>query len=98
MATFFNSGSFQAQGNATTTVGKASAPTRLYSFHVISGATAGTVNLHSSTNLTTPWMAFLGTINTGRNVTFGEKGILFPAGLTVINDANVTTVLFNISQ
>lgn len=98
MSAFFNSGSFQTAGNATVVVGKAAAPTRLYSFHIISGGTAGSVNLHNSSNLVTPWMTFSGTISTGRTFSFGEKGILFPDGLTTINDTNVTTAIFNISQ
>lgn len=65
---------------------------------MISGASGGTANLHNSSDLTNAWMAFLGTANTGRDVTFGEKGILFPNGLTLIADANVSTVVFNISQ
>lgn len=40
----------------------------------------------------------VGTASTGKNFSFGEKGVVFPGGLTDTNDANVTTVLFNISQ
>lgn len=85
-------------GNSTAVVGKASAVTRLYSFHILSSASAGTVNLHNSTDLINPRMTMIGTLATGRNFSFGEKGIVFPNGLTAISDANVVTVLFNISQ
>lgn len=79
-------------------VGSANVPTRMYSFHVISGGTAGSVSLYNSSDLVNPRIVVVGTISTGRNFSFGEKGIFFPNGLTVTNDTNVTTTLFNISQ
>lgn len=98
MSSFFSSGSFLAQGNATTVIGKANSVTRLYSFHVISGASGGSVTLYDSADLVNPRMVMVGTASTGKNFSFGEKGVVFPGGLTDTNDANVTTVLFNISQ
>lgn len=73
-------------------VGTSGAPIRVWSLHLISGGTAGVVNLRNGTLVTDTIQAtFTGAINLGVTVNFGSKGMLFPAGCFYDEDANVTS-------
>jgi len=80
-------------------VGRSGLPVRVYHVHINSGAAAGVVNLRNgSTVAATIWAICNGTgANQGNNVSFGECGILLPAGCYVDVDANVTSVAVTFS-
>ena len=76
----------------------AGTPTRVFAIHIISGATAGVVNLRNGTLVTDPiQVQHTGTIDTGATFTFGEFGFLFPDGLFYDEDANVTSTTISLA-
>ena len=78
-------------------VGRSGKPVRVYSIHIISGGTAGIVNLRNGPAVTdTIWTTSTGVIDTGVNFFFAE-GIRFPLGCFVDVDANVTSVAVTFS-
>lgn len=67
---------------------------RIFSMHIISGGTAGVVNLRDGDAVTdTIRVTETGAVNTGRTINFGEWGILFENGCFYDEDANVTSTL-----
>lgn len=66
---------------------------RVFAVHIISTSTAAVVSLRNGTSTAaTSYATLTGTISTGVNFTFGEAGLLFPAGCFVDIDANTTSV------
>ena len=79
-------------------VGVAGRPTRLFAIHIISG-TAAIVNLRNGAAVgDTVYLKETGTANTGKTITYGEFGMLFPNGLFLDLDANTVSVLFAFAQ
>ena len=76
------------------TIGRVSLPVRVYHIHINCGAGGnGVVNLRNgSTVAATIWAICNGTASQGITVSWGECGILLPAGCYVDIDANVTSV------
>lgn len=74
-------------------VGVSGKPVRVYQIHIISGGGgAGVVNLRNGTLVTdTIWVSETGTASQGESFHYSE-GTLFPLGLFVDIDANVTSV------
>jgi hypothetical protein len=85
-----------ASGEVGSAAGK---PVRIYSFSVLSGASAGVSTLKdggaSGTTLFTYTCAVVSTDNT---FTFGEKGRFFPNGCYWTKDANSTDAKFDYEQ
>jgi hypothetical protein len=87
-------------GNGTTALVTADAQTvatgyivRVYAIHIISGGGgAAVVSFKSGGSGGTTYLTETGTASTGKTITYGEGGIVFPAGLYVDVDANTTSV------
>lgn len=74
-------------------IGTSGKPIRVFSVHLISGGTAGIVNLRNGTLVSdTIWAQVTGTASTGITVNFGG-GMRFPDGLYYDEDANVTSTI-----
>ena len=93
----FNAGS--SIKTADGVLGTSGAVTRVYSMHILSGGSAGVVNLRAGTLVTdTIWIQETGTASTGKTFVYGEKGNHFSGGVYVDVDANVTSVVISYSQ
>ena len=68
-------------------------PTRVWMIHILSGASAGEVSLRNGGTGDTIHVVETGTANTGRTITYGEQGVLFPAGLALTEDTAPTSTL-----
>lgn len=80
-------------------VGKAGLPTRVFAIHLISGGTASVVALRNGQTVSgTIWIQQTGTISTGKTFTFGQYGVLFPAGCFVDVDANISSCQVEFAQ
>ena len=67
---------------------------RIYSMHIISGATAGIVQLRDGTAVGgTIRIKETGSVNTGKTIEYGGVGVLFENGCFYDEDANVTSAL-----
>lgn len=72
-------------------IGTSGEATAIYGLTVVSGATPGVVILRDGTGTSdAAIIQVTGTANTGKTVTFGGKGIVFPSGCYYDEDANVT--------
>ena len=66
----------------------------IYAVHIISGGTAGVVNLRRGTAVTdTIGITHTGTISLGITFPYAPEGFFFPGGCYCDIDANVTSVL-----
>jgi len=94
----FNSSSQLVTADAA--VGTSGASTRIYSIHIISGGGgAAVVSLRNGTSASaTIYVTETGTTSTGKTITFGTYGAVFPAGCFVDVDTNTTSVLVSFSQ
>lgn len=80
-------------------VGASGEPIRVYSIHIISGGTAGVVNLRDGTTVAgTIRVTETGVASTGKTIEYGEWGILFENGCFYDEDANVTSALITYAQ
>jgi len=70
-------------------------PTRVYSIHIISGATAAIVSLKEGSTGGQIVAKETGTASTGKTISYGYPGMLFPTGCFVDVDGNTTSVLVN---
>lgn len=87
------SGSVQKTADAA--VGPSGKPIRLFAVNMLSGGTAGQLVLRNGTaDSDDIWVREVGTVNTGKTVSYGENGILFPAGCFYDDDSNFTWVTF----
>lgn len=75
-------------------IGTASAAVRIYAIHILSGGGgAAVVSLRAGAVVgATIWVTETGTVSTGKTITFGTAGILFPSGCFCDVDANTTSV------
>ncbi len=74
-------------------VGKSGKPIRVHNVHIISGATAGVVELVNGTSGSdTTFLELNGVANDGATFNFAN-GVLFPEGCYYDEDANVTTTV-----
>jgi len=88
---------------ATTAAGQAIGPSgariRVYTVHIISGATAGSIKLYNGTTTsgTLYYQQTAGAVSTGTTVDLGEYGMLFPNGCYYeeVIDANVVSTLIS---
>jgi hypothetical protein len=86
----------QATGDSL--IGEAGKATRVFAMHIISG-TAAVVALRNGQAVGgTIYLQETGTANTGKTFTYGEFGMLFPAGCFLDLDANTTSALVAYSQ
>ena len=78
-------------------VGLSGKPVRVFRIHVLSGGTAGVVNLYNGTSNSDDLyiQETCGTVSTGNLFDYGEEGFLFPNGCYYEEavDANVTSTL-----
>lgn len=77
-------------------IGTSGKPVRLYGLHIISGATAGVIDVYSGTDATGTGVLIdvSGAANQGVNVPgFPAEGIYFPGGCYIDVDANTTAVV-----
>ena len=72
-------------------------PTRVWAIHILSGASAGEVSLRNGGTTDTIFVVETGTANTGATITYGEFGVLFPAGLSLTEDTAPTSTLIMFS-
>jgi hypothetical protein len=86
------------QYSSDNAVGPSGQAVRVWAVNMLSGATAGQLVLRNgTTDSGTIWVREVGTANTGKTVTYGEYGILFPSGCFYDDDSNFTSVTFMIS-
>lgn len=75
-------------------VGDSGTAVRIFCIHIISGASAGVVDLYNGTSTGgTRYVSEDGTASKGKTVFFGPQGFVFPDGCYVDVDSNVTSVL-----
>ena len=69
---------------------------RVYTIHIISGATAGQVKLYNGTDINGNLFAHATcpVVSSGNTFDFGTNGLLFPNGCYALLDSNVTSVTF----
>jgi hypothetical protein len=68
-------------------------PVAIYGMNIISGGTAGVVNLRDGTAVSGAInIQEKGTASQGKSINYGGHGIVFPNGCYVDIDANVTSV------
>lgn len=92
-----NSGTKQL--TASGEVGDAGKAIRIYSFSVLSGATAGTSTLKSGgASGTTLFTYTCPVVSTDNIFDFGPAGMLFPLGCYWTKDTNSTDAKFNCSK
>lgn len=76
-------------------VGTSGKPIRLFAVNMLSGETAGVLVLRNGTSASDAiWVQETGVISTGKTVTYGTHGILFPNGCWYDDDSNFTSVTF----
>ena len=93
----YSSGSVQKTADAS--IGTAGKPIRLFAVNMLSGGTAGILVLRNGTAAgDAVWVQETGVINTGKTVTYGVHGILFPNGCWYDDDSNFTSVTFEYSE
>lgn len=86
-----NSGSQAIVSGTDAVVGVSGKATRVFAINFLSGGTAGVVILRNGTSASdTVFVTENGVISSGKTVTYGTTGILFPAGCFLDVDANVT--------
>ena len=84
---------------ADSAVGTAGKPIRLWAVNMLSGGTAGQLVLRDGkTDSDAIWVREVGVANTGKTVTYGQTGFLFPNGLFYDDDGNFTSVVFQFSE
>ena len=87
------------QKTADSAIGTSGKPIRLFAVNMLSGATAGELVLRNGTAATSDiWVREQGAVSTGKTVTYGAHGILFPNGCWYDDDANFTSVTFQYSE
>jgi len=92
----YSSGSVQK--TADSAIGSSGEPIRLFSVNMLSGGTAGQLVLRNGTSASADiWVREVGVANTGKTVSYGEHGILFPKGCFYDDDTNFTWVTFEFS-
>jgi len=80
---------------ADSAIGTSGKPIRLFAVNMLSGGTAGQLVLRNGTTASAAiWVREVGTVSTGKTVTYGTYGILFPAGCFYDDDSNFTGVTF----
>lgn len=93
-----NSGS-QAFASTDVAVGTSGKPTRVFAVSFASDGTAGVLIMRNGTS--TGGTAFVtenGVVSSGKTVTYGTTGILFPAGCFLDVDTHVITGVISFSQ
>jgi len=84
---------------ADSVVGTSGNPIRLWAVNMLSAGTAGQLVLRNGTADTDAiWVREVGTVSTGKTVTYGQEGLLFPNGLFYDDDSNFTGVTFQFNE
>src|ERR1041385_6331904 len=94
-----NSGSQAIVSGTDAVVGTSGKPTRVFSVNFLSDGTAGVLILRNGTS--TGGTAFVqenGVISSGKTVSYGQTGILFPAGCFLDVDSHCTGGVVSYSQ
>lgn len=93
-----NSGS-QAFTTSDVVIGTSGKPTRVFSINFVSGGTAGVILLRNGTSTAgTAYIREDGVISSGKTVSYGQTGVLFPAGCFLDVDTNVASGVVSYSQ
>ena len=83
------SGAISTTG-ADVAIGNAGKPIRIYALNILSDATAGQLVLRNGiVDTAAIYIREVGTASTGKTVTYGEQGMLFPNGCFYDQDANI---------
>lgn len=83
---------------ADSIIGPSGKPIRLWAVNMLSGGTAGELVLRNGTTASAAiWVREQGTANTGKSVSYGQEGILFPNGMFYDDDSNFTGVTIQFS-
>lgn len=84
---------------ADSVIGTSGKPIRVWAVNMLSGGTAGQLVLRNGTAAGDDiWVREVGTANTGKTVTYGQEGILFPNGCFYDDDSNFTSVTIQYTQ
>jgi hypothetical protein len=84
---------------ADSAIGASGKPIRLFAVNMLSGGTAGELVLRNGTSASDDiWVREKGEVSTGKTVTYGQEGILFPNGCFYDDDSNFTSVTFQFAQ
>ena len=90
-------GSTQVTGDGS--VGTSGNPIRVFTAHLISGGSAGSLVLRNGTDATgAEYIRETGVVSEGQTFIYGEHGILFPNGCFYDHNANNTSVLIAYAQ
>lgn len=93
-----NSGS-QAFTSTDVVIGTSGKPIRVFAISFLSAATAAVILIRNGTSGSgTAFVREDGVISTGKTVTYGQTGILFPAGCFLDVDANTTSGVISFAQ
>lgn len=94
-----NSGSQAIVSGTDAAIGVSGKPIRVFAINFVSDGTAGVVLLRNGTS--TGGTAFIredGVVSSGKTVSYGQTGILFPAGCFCDVDVHVTAGVVSYSQ
>lgn len=87
-----NSGSQAIVSGTDAVIGVSGKPTRVFSVNFLSDGTAGVLVLRNGTTASdTVYVTETGVISTGKTVSYGQTGILFPAGCFLDIDVHVVS-------
>ena len=90
-------GTGSANITANTAITPTTAPTWLFTVHLVSGATSSVLTLKNNGSSGTSYASIQGVANQGITVSF-EGGLFFPKGLYATVDANISYATFSYIQ
>jgi hypothetical protein len=86
-----NSGSQVIASGTDAAIGPSGKPIRVFSVNFLSDGTAGVLILRNGTSASdTVYVTENGVISSGKTISYGQAGILFPAGCFMDVDSHVT--------
>lgn len=85
-----NAGTQAITSGTDAAVGVSGVPVRVFTLHIISDGTAGVAILRNGTSSSgTAYVTETGTISTGKTVSYGTQGMMFPSGCFLDVDTHV---------
>lgn len=86
-----NSGSQAIVSGTDSAIGPSGKPIRVFSINFLSDGTAGVLLLRNGTSASdTVYVTENGVVSSGKTITYGTAGILFPAGCFLDVDTHIT--------
>lgn len=94
-----NSGSQAIASGTSAVVGTSGKPIRVFCVNFVSDGTAGSFILRNGTSSGgTAFITENGTVSSGKTISYGQTGILFPAGCFCSVDSHVTAGVVSFAQ